>query len=97
MSIHKEQLKQHSITIVNFEKEVNRLKKKETDYSNKIEALEKKLKENNTSTSTVTKSTTSFIAQSQTAQSTSSIITPQALVTETFNNESLNRTIELLR
>lgn len=37
MGIHKEQIKQHSLTIVNFEKEVNRLRQKETELTNKIE------------------------------------------------------------
>ena len=105
LSIHKEQLKQHSITIVNFEKEVNRLKKKETEYANKIESLEKRLKDQNVSSVSITKSATSLTQQASTASTTNTLhttqstssISPQALVTETFNNESLNRTIDLLR
>lgn len=37
MGIHKEQIKQHSLTIVNFEKEVNRLRQKESELMNKLE------------------------------------------------------------
>ena len=99
MAIHKEQLKQHSITIVNFEKEVNRLKKKETEYSNKIDMLEKKLKE---TVSTNARTTTTTARSSSSSPPTShhlhtSSFTHQTLATESYNNESLNRTIELLR
>jgi len=97
IAIHKEQLKQHSITIVNFEKEVNRLKKKENEYTNKIDSLEKKLRETATTNARSTTTTTARSFSSSPPTLHTSSTTHQALTTETFNNESLNRTIELLR
>lgn len=38
----KEQIKQHSLTIVEFEKEVSRLREKESLYLSQIESLRKK-------------------------------------------------------
>jgi hypothetical protein len=43
LSIHKEQIKQHSITIVNFEREINLLRSSESYNLKKIDDLENKL------------------------------------------------------
>ncbi|CAF0756552.1 unnamed protein product [Brachionus calyciflorus] len=45
LGVYKEQIKQYSITIINFEKEIKRLREKEVEYLSKIESLDKKLKE----------------------------------------------------
>ena len=67
------------------------MKKKETDYTNKIDSLEKKLRENSNG------STKSATSPASPPLFHASSISPQALATEQFNSESLSRTIELLR
>ena len=45
LSIHKEQIKQHSLTIVNFEKDLKYLRELEVTQSAEIESLKRKLRE----------------------------------------------------
>ena len=48
LSIHKEQIKQHSLTIVNFERELSAIRDREAEYIKQIEQLEKSLREKHT-------------------------------------------------
>lgn len=96
LNIHKEQLKQHSITIVNFEKEVSQLKEKEFDYLNQIE----KLKANIASVGNNQRKFFSTMPPAVAARPVSPPSPPPKQVareTSGFDFDAMNKTIELLR
>ena len=83
MNIHKEQIKQHSITIVNFEKEVKLLREKELEYLTQIEKLKS--------------SSTKIIHMAKPSSPPPPPTIVKVKETSGFDYDALTKTIELLK